>query len=120
MPVLELLRLADLALSGHSTPQLPEDLVRAVTEETRSRAGVLRRGGSVVARWPRSMSPQVEGATEGWTELPFGSAGRDWSLRLLGLERLDEEMAAATRLTLRAWDQHEELKRTRFDERFHL
>jgi sigma-B regulation protein RsbU (phosphoserine phosphatase) len=95
-------------------------LLRAVTEETRSRAAVLRRGDRVVARWPRTVTQKVEEATEGWTELPFGSDGGQWSLRLLGLERLDEAVAGATRVTLRSWDLREELKRTRFDERFHL
>ncbi len=120
MAVPDLLRLADLTLAGHATPQVPEDLVRIVTETTRSRAAVLRRRGEVVARWPRSLGAQVEAATEGWTELPFAADAGDWSLRLLGLDRLDEAVAAATRLALRAWDLREELKRARFDERFHL
>ncbi len=116
----DLLRLAEVALAGHTTPQLPEDLVREVTEETRSRAGVLRRGGEVVARWPRTMSEQVEAATEGWTELRLEGSVQGWSLRLLGLEQLDETVSAAMRLALRAFDLREELKQTRFDERFHL
>jgi sigma-B regulation protein RsbU (phosphoserine phosphatase) len=116
----KLLTLADVALSGHPNPQLPEDLLRVLTEATRSRAAVLRRGPDVTARWPRTVSQQVEDATDGWTELPFGGEQSQWSLRLLGLERLDEAVAGATRLTLRAWDLREELKRTRFDERFHL
>ena len=63
-PLSELLRLADTALSSHPGPQFGEDLLRAVVEETGSRAGVLRRGGNDVARWPRSVSRQVEEATE--------------------------------------------------------
>ena len=69
MPLADLLRLADIALTGQANPQLSEDLLRAVVEETGSRAGVLRRAGDVVARWPRTVSSQVEDATEGWTEV---------------------------------------------------
>jgi serine phosphatase RsbU (regulator of sigma subunit) len=120
MPLPDLLQLADVALGGHSGPHLPEEVLRAAVEETRSRAGVLRRDGEVLASWPRTVSRQVEDATEGWTEVPFTSGGRDWILRLLNLERLDELVLGATRLSLRAWELHEELKRKRFDERFHL
>lgn len=120
MPLSDLLRLADTALSSTPGPQFAEDLLRAVVEETGSRAGVLRRDGDDVARWPRSVSRQVEEATEGWTEVPFAGDIAGWTLRLLQLERLDESALAASRLGLRAWQLREELKRTRFDERFHL
>jgi sigma-B regulation protein RsbU (phosphoserine phosphatase) len=120
MPLPELLRLADAALSGHASPDLPEDLLRAVVEGTGSRAGVLRRGEEALACWPRTVSPQVEATTEGWSEIPFGGVDNNWSLRLLQLERLDEAALGATRLGLRAWELREELKRSRFDERFHL
>ncbi len=120
MPLADLLRFADISLAGQTSPQLSEDLLRAVVEETRSRAGVLRRGARVVARWPRTASQQVEDATEGWTQIPFGTDQLGWSLRLLQAERVDDAVLGAVRLSLRAWDLREELKRTRFDERFHL
>ena len=120
MSLPELLHLADIALSGHASPDLPEQLLRAVVEETGSRAGVLRRGGEAVACWPRTVSPQVEASTDGWSEIPFGGDDTPWRLRLLQLERLDEAALGATRLSLRAWELREELKRSRFDERFHL
>ena len=91
-----------------------------MVEETGSRAGLLRRDGVDLARWPRSISRQVEQATDGWTEIPFAGNIAGFSLHLLHLERLDETTLGATRLALRAWQLHEELKRTRFDERFHL
>ena len=116
----QLLRLADTALSSHQSPQFAEDLLRAVVEETGSRAGVLRRKGEDLARWPRTISRQVEEATDGWTEVPFAGDIAGWSFYLLKLERLDESVLGATRLALRAWQLREELKRTRFDERFHL
>jgi len=120
MPLSDLLRLADTALSSHQGPQFSEDLLRAVVEETGSRAGVLRRDGEDLARWPRTVSRQVEEATDGWTEVPFAGDVARWSLHLLQLERLDESVLSAARLGLRAWQLREELKRTRFDERFHL
>jgi serine phosphatase RsbU (regulator of sigma subunit) len=120
MPLPDLLRIADISLAGPSTPQLVEELLRLVVEETASRAGVLRRAGRVVARWPRTVSEQVEGATEGWTELPFGVDERSGSVRLLQAGRLDEAVVGAMRLSVRAWDLRDELKRSRFDERFHL
>ncbi len=120
MHLSDLLRLADIALSGRAGPDLPEELLRAVVEETGSRAGVLRRNATAVARWPRTVSAQVEEATDGWSEIPFGSDNDSWCLRLLHLERLDEAALGATRLGLSAWQLREELKRTRFDERFHL
>jgi sigma-B regulation protein RsbU (phosphoserine phosphatase) len=120
MPLADLLRFADLSLAGQSTPQVTEDLLQAVVEETSSRAGVLRRGEDVVARWPRSISPQVEEATDGWTDMPFGDGDDSWSLRLLQAERVDESVLGIVRLGLRASDLREELKQSRFDERFHL
>ncbi len=91
-----------------------------VVEETGSRAGVLKSGGEPIARWPRTVSAQVEEATEGWSEIPFGGDEGQWCLRLLQLDRLDESALDATRISLRAWQLREELKRSRFDERFHL
>jgi serine phosphatase RsbU (regulator of sigma subunit) len=120
MPLSDLLRLADIALSGHAGPDLPEEILRAVVEETGSRAGILKRRGDPIARWPRTVSAQVEEATEGWSEIPFGSDEGSWCLRLLQLDRLDESALDATRISLRAWQLREELKRSRFDERFHL
>jgi sigma-B regulation protein RsbU (phosphoserine phosphatase) len=120
MPLADLLRLADIALTGQASPQLSEDLLRAVVEETGSRAGVLRRAGDVVARWPRTVSRRVEEATEGWTEMPFEAGNGRWALRLLQAGRLDEAVMGAVRLNLRSWDLVDELKRTRFDERIHL
>lgn len=120
MPLSDLLRLADIALSGHAGPNLPEEILRVVVEETGSRAGVLKRGAEAVARWPRTVSAQVEEATEGWSEIPFGGDEGHWCLRLLQLDRLDETALDTTRISLRAWQLQEELKRSRFDERFHL
>jgi len=120
MPPGDLLQLAELALAGHANPQLFEDLLRAVVEETGSRAGVLRRGGEAAARWPRSVTHQVEEATEGWTDVPFGSDEDSWVLALLRPGRLDEGVLGAVRIGLKAAALRDELKRTRFDERVHL
>ncbi|MDH3812859.1 MAG: SpoIIE family protein phosphatase [Acidobacteriota bacterium] len=120
MPLSDLLRLADVALSGHAGPDLPEEILRVVVEETGSRAGVLKKNDEAIARWPRTVSAQVEEATEGWSEIPFGGDEGQWCLRLLHLDRLDESALDATRIGLRAWQLREELKRSRFDERFHL
>ncbi len=121
MPLPDLLQLADLALRGQSIPNLSEDLLREVVEASCSRAGVLRcPGGMAPVRWPRTMSEQVESATDGWSEVSFGESHSEWVLRLLQAERLDESTLAAVRLVLRAWDLQAELKRARFDERFHL
>ncbi len=120
MPLSDLLRLADVALSGHAGPDLPEEILRVVVEETGSRAGILKSGDESIARWPRTVSSQVEEATEGWSEIPFGGDDGQWCLRLLQLDRLDESVLDATRIGLRAWQLREELKRSRFDERFHL
>jgi len=120
MPLSDLVRLADTALSSHPGPQFSEDLLRAVVESTGSRAGVLQREGEVMARWPRTVSRQVEEATDGWSEIPFAGDISGWKLRLLQLERLDEVALGVTRLGLRAWQLRDELKQTRFDERFHL
>ena len=120
MPLSDLLRLADVALSGHAGPDLPEQILRAVVEETGSRAGVLKKSDESIARWPRTVSAQVEEATDGWSEVPFGGEDGQWCLRLLHLDRLDESALDATRIGLRAWQLREELKRSRFDARFHL
>jgi len=91
-----------------------------VVEDSNSRAGVLRLGEEVRASWPRSVSRQVEDATAGWTEIPFGADGSQWRLRLLMPERLDQSSLGAARIALRAVELRDELKRTRFDERFRL
>ncbi len=119
MALPDLLRLAESALLGQAGPQLPADLLRVILEESSTRAGVLRRGDEVVARWPPTVSSRQE-ATDGWTELPLGCDEVAWRLRLLQAERIDEALLSAARLALNAWDLREELKRTRFDERFHL
>lgn len=116
----DLLQLAELALAGPANPQLVEDLLRTVVEVTGSRAGVLVRGDQVQARWPRTASRRVEAATEGWTEVPFGEDGESWLLRLLQPERLDESVMSGLRISLRAIQLRDELRRSRFDERFHL
>ncbi len=116
----DLLQLAELALAGPVNPQLVEDLLRAVVEVTGSRAGVLDRGGHVLARWPRTATRRVEETTEGWTEVTVGEDGEAWLLRLLQPERLDETVMDGLRISLKAISLRDELKRTRFDERFHL
>lgn len=120
MPPADLLHLAELALSGHVSPQTAEDVLRAVVESSDSRAGVLRKGDEDRASWPRSVSRRVEVATEGWTEFSFGGDAGAWRLRLLNPERVDESVLGAARIALRAVELREELKRTRFDERFRL
>jgi serine phosphatase RsbU (regulator of sigma subunit) len=120
MPLSDLLRLADSALSGTSSPDLPEEVLRVVVEESGSRAGVLRLADEVIARWPRGVSQKIEEAADGWMTLPIGSEAGAWGMRLLLPEQLDELVLGTTRLTLRAWHLGKELKRTRFDERFHL
>jgi serine phosphatase RsbU (regulator of sigma subunit) len=120
MPPADLLRLAELALSGHAGPQLAEEILRTAVEDSNSRAGVLRLGDEVRASWPRSVSRQVEDATDGWTEIPFDGDRSPWRLRLLMPGRLDQSVLAAARIALRAVELRDELKRTRFDERFRL
>lgn len=120
MPLADLLRLADQSLAGQSGPQITEELLQAVVEETSSRAGLLRRGSEVMSRWPRTISPQVEEATDGWIEVQFGDHDQAWSIRLLQAERVDESVLGIVRLSLRASELREELKKSRFDERFHL
>ncbi len=120
MSLRDLLRIAEQAMGGPSSPQAPEEVVRAVLEATGSGVGVLRRGERVAARWPRSAGRGVEEATEGWTQVEIADGDDSWTLRLLRPERLDETVLGAARLALRAHILREELKRTRFDERFRL
>ncbi len=120
MPPADLLHLAELALSGHASPQLQEEILKLAVEDSNSRAGVLRLGDEVRASWPRSVSRQVEDATAGWTEIPCGGDRSPWTLRLLMPERIDQSELATIRIALRAVELREELKRTRFDERFRL
>ncbi len=120
MSLRDLLRIADQAMSGPASPQAPEEVIRSVLEETGSGVGVLRRGGQVAARWPRSASRSLEESTDGWTSLVIGGDEHAWELRLLRPERVDDTVMDAARLALRAFTLREELKRTRFDERFRL
>jgi sigma-B regulation protein RsbU (phosphoserine phosphatase) len=120
MPLPDLLRLTELALSGISTPNLPEELLRLILEETRSRAGTLDCGDRLVARWPPNLPRTTEASDGRWTVTTLGGEGEPWLLRLLQPERMEEIVLGSARLALRAWDLREELKRARFDERFHL
>lgn len=120
MALPDLVRLAENALSGSLGPHLPEEVLGVVVEETSSRAGVLRLDDEVIARWPRGVSQKLEEFADGWTALPLGGERGAWTVHLLQPERLDELVLGTTRLTLRAWHLSKELKRTRFDERFHL
>ncbi|RLE18847.1 MAG: hypothetical protein DRJ65_20930 [Acidobacteria bacterium] len=120
MALPDLLRSADLALGGQSAVGLADDFLHQVVETTGSRAGILKAFDKDAARWPKSLSPQVEQATEGWSDVVFGDGQGGWSLRLLQPERLDEAVLKTIRLVLRAWDLSTELKRSRFDERYHL
>jgi len=120
MALLDLLQSADLALRGQGTAVLSETFLRQIVETTGSRAGILMIGGSAAIWWPRSLSPQVERATDGWSDLSFGDGEEVSALRLLQPERLDEAVLGAIRLVLRAWELSSELKRSQFDERFHL
>ena len=120
MALRDLLRLAEGSLSGLASQQIAEDLIRALVETTSSRAGVLRRAGESMARWPQTVSAQVEGATEGWSEIPVETGEVQWQIRLLQMERLDDSALDASRVVLSAHQLQEELKRARFDERFHL
>lgn len=120
MALPDLLRSADLALGSQGAAVPREDFLQQVVETTGSRAGILMGFDGDVVRCPRSLSPQVEQATEGWSDMLFGGGRGGWTLRLLQPERLDEAMLSAIRLVLRAWDLSAELKRSQFDERFHL
>lgn len=120
MTLPDLLRSADLALGGQGTTVLSSIFLQQVVETTGSRAGVLKAFDAETARWPRSLSPQVEQATEGWSDVLFGDGQSGWTLRLMQPERLDEAVLSTVRLVLRAWDLSAELKRSQFDERFHL
>jgi sigma-B regulation protein RsbU (phosphoserine phosphatase) len=121
MPLPDLLRLTELALSGNSSPNLPEDLLRLILEETSSRAGTLGLDDRIVARWPPNLPKATEESGDGcWTETTLGGDPSRWLLRLLQPERMEEIVLGSARLALRAWDLREELKRARFDERFHL
>ena len=44
MPLSDLLRLADVALSGPAGPDLPEEILRAVVEESMARLADVVRG----------------------------------------------------------------------------
>ncbi len=114
----ELLRLADLALVGHISPQLPQEVLRTVVELTRARAGVLLCANEAVAHWPAAEA--TAGGEGGWTEIPFGADGSNWVARLAQPEVVDDTVLLTARLALRAWDLKEELRRSRFDERFRL
>lgn len=120
MSLRDLLRIAEQAMGGPSSPQVPEEVIRAVLAATGSGVGILRRGDRVAARWPRTAGQSVEDSTEGWTDIGIDDDGGAWTLRLLRPERLDETVLGAARLALRAFSLREELRRSRFDERFHL
>ncbi len=120
MALPDLLRSADLALGGQGTAALSEDFLQKVVETTGSRAGVLKSCDTDVVRCPRSMSRQVEQATEGWSSVSPSDGRGGWTVRLLQPECLDEVVISTIRLVFRTWDLSAELKRSQFDERFHL
>ncbi|MCK5378998.1 MAG: SpoIIE family protein phosphatase, partial [Acidobacteria bacterium] len=120
MALPDFLRWADLALGGQGSAVLPGDFLQQVVKTTGSRAGILNAFGAEVARWPKSLSPQEEEVKEGWSDVLLGDGRGGWTLRLLQPDRLDEMALGSIRLVLRAWDLSAELKRSQFEERFHL
>jgi len=120
MPLPEFLELTYQVLKGQTSATLAEELLRETVETTGSRAGALRQASGETFRWPRTLSEQVEEATEGWSEFTFGSGDDHWRLRLLQVDHFDETTLTLMRMALKAWQVNSELKRARFDERFHL
>jgi sigma-B regulation protein RsbU (phosphoserine phosphatase) len=116
----DLLRLADLALAGQLSSQLPEELLALLARATGARAGCLERSGDAVARWPPGSDSSADTSAEGWALVPLSAVDDGWSVHLLYPQRLDEELLTSARLTLSIWSLREELKKSRFDERFRL
>ncbi len=116
----DLLRLADLALAGQLSSQLPEELLALLARATGARAGCLERCDTTVARWPAGTDGSPDSSGEGWAVVPLSAVEDGWSVHLLLPQRLDEELLTSARLTLSIWSLREELKKSRFDERFRL
>ncbi len=120
MALPDLLRSADVALGGQGSAGLAEDFLQKIVETTGARAGVLRAFEKDAVRWPQSLRTEVVQNPDEWSNLLFGNGKDGWTLSLLHPDQLDDAVLDTIRLVLRAWDLNAELKRSRFDERFHL
>ncbi len=118
----ELLRLADLALCGHLSPELPREVIRILSESTGAAGGELyANGDQLVAVWPPGRPAAGRAADDqGTHELQLGGDGSQWMAVLHASRPVGEGLAVAARLALRLWDLREELRKSRFDARFRL
>lgn len=118
----ELLRLADLALCGHLSPELPREVIRILSESTAAAGGELYvDGDQLVAVWPVGHSRSGRSAGDQTAhELQLGGDGSRWTAVLHSAQQVNENLAVAARLVLRLWDMREELRQSRFDARFRL
>lgn len=118
----ELLRLADLALCGHLSPELPREVIRILSESSGAARGeLLADGDEVVAVWP-PVRPASGAAHDDLPihRLELGGDGSRWTAVLSTSQPVDEGLVVAARLVLRLWDMREELRKSRFDARFRL
>ena len=118
----ELLRLADLALCGHLSPELPREVIRILSEASGAARGELyANGDELVAVWPPGRPSSSVIVDDPLTqELQLGGDGSRWTAFLEASQPVDEGLAVAARLVLRLWDMREELRKSRFDARFRL
>ncbi|MCG6962804.1 MAG: SpoIIE family protein phosphatase [Acidobacteria bacterium] len=118
----ELLRLADLALCGHLSPELPREVIRILSEASGAARGELyANGDELVAVWPPGRPSSSVVVNDPLTqELQLGGDGSRWTALLGASQPVDEGLAVAARLVLRLWDMREELRKSRFDARFRL
>lgn len=117
----DLLQLADLALKGHVSPDLPQEVIRILTEATGADSGTLLNGDRrSEARWPGEADEPLDTRGVEWQEVALGRDAPGWTALLRSPTSADENLFVAARLALHVWDLREELKRSRFDERFRL
>jgi len=113
----ELLRLVEAALLPSPPARLGEELLAWLLGHTGAKAGILLNETRKIAEI-RPESADI--ADEAWSDFPFVFGPRKWMLRLLKAQLVEQDTLGVLRIILRALSLQGELKRARFDKRFHL
>jgi len=110
-----LLEIAEEALNFPAPADIPAKYLELVMRSSGASAGeLLCRGQSVAGRG------ETENSTSGEAEQVWTVENGEWSLRLEGGSRPEGEYLTGLRLVLKALSLHDELRRARFDTRYHL
>jgi len=113
----KILRLIEAALLSSPPAGSGEELLKWLLDQTGAKAGILF---SEMNRIAEVGHESTDAGDEAWSDFPFVFGSHQWSLRLFKARLVEQDTLQTLRIILRALSLQRELKRARFDKRFHL